>query len=92
VVHGGEEVGETKINWRFGTVDCHTLYIIIIGTNRYKYKSSKSSHHPQTMSKRSYAVIYDNLLDVSAGEFADVARHHVAVLLDVGCSTPQLTD
>jgi hypothetical protein len=32
-VHRGVDVWETKIDWLFGTVNCHVLYIIIV-TNR----------------------------------------------------------
>jgi hypothetical protein len=41
VVHSGVEVGET-IDWLFGTVDPHVLYIII-ATNRHT-NSSTANH------------------------------------------------
>jgi hypothetical protein len=43
-VHGGGEVGETKIDWLFGTVDPHVLYIITIATNSGTNSYTSESH------------------------------------------------
>jgi hypothetical protein len=38
------QLWETKIDWLFGTVDCHVLYIIIVTHRGTNICHSKSSH------------------------------------------------